>query len=121
MLLICLATTFSISFLLTKLPLKRILLGLVILLSWLINQKAKSKSKRLVPFYGTDRTSHPQTLNVEDILYDDNFRGMKDHFLMCGRGRRPALPSLPLLNNRVLVQLFHLREQGSATWDEVKY
>ncbi|KAK3795700.1 hypothetical protein RRG08_026369, partial [Elysia crispata] len=49
------------------------------------------------------RTLHPQTLNVEDILYDDNFRGMKDHFLMCGRGRRPALPSLPLLNNRVLV------------------
>ncbi|KAK3779226.1 hypothetical protein RRG08_025514 [Elysia crispata] len=66
-----------------------------------------------------ERTSHPQTLNVEDILYDDNFRGMKDHFLMCGRGRRPALPSLPLLNNQVLVQLFHLREQGSATWDEV--
>ncbi|KAK3756170.1 hypothetical protein RRG08_064277 [Elysia crispata] len=29
-----------------------------------------------------ERTSHPQTLNVEDILYDDNFRGMKDHFLM---------------------------------------
>ena len=46
---------------------------------------------------------------------------MKDHFLMCGRGRRPALPSLPLLNNRVLVQLFHLREQGSATWDEVSF
>ncbi|KAK3698268.1 hypothetical protein RRG08_026366 [Elysia crispata] len=68
-----------------------------------------------------ERTSHPQTFNVEDILYDDNFRGMKDHFFMCGRGRRPALPSLPLLNNRVLVQLFHLREQGSATWDEVKY
>ncbi|KAK3732258.1 hypothetical protein RRG08_030601 [Elysia crispata] len=47
-----------------------------------------------------ERTSHPQTLNVEDILYDDNFQGMKDHFLMCGRGRRPALPSLPLLNNQ---------------------
>ncbi|KAK3783012.1 hypothetical protein RRG08_015352 [Elysia crispata] len=66
-----------------------------------------------------ERTSHPQTLNVEDILYDDNFRGMKDHFLMCGRGRRPVLPSLPLLNNQVFVQLFHLREQGSTTWDEV--
>ncbi|KAK3770798.1 hypothetical protein RRG08_036400 [Elysia crispata] len=70
-----------------------------------------------------ETTSARITVTVSHLrsLIDDKFyRDCKRHFLMVGKGRRPDLPILQTLTQRVLIQLYFIKEEGNSSFRELK-
>ncbi|GFO39763.1 hypothetical protein PoB_006626800 [Plakobranchus ocellatus] len=69
-----------------------------------------------------DTISARITVTVSHLrfLIDDKFyQDCKRHFLMVGKGRRPDLPTLQSLTQRVLVQLHFIKEEANSSFREV--
>ncbi|KAK3793936.1 hypothetical protein RRG08_033511, partial [Elysia crispata] len=60
-----------------------------------------------------------QTTDSMDLVFDEDYNALRDHFLARGRGRRPSLPQIQSPTNKILLQLFLLREQSNSSWQEV--
>ncbi|KAK3739320.1 hypothetical protein RRG08_041641 [Elysia crispata] len=62
-------------------------------------------------------------MDPKALIDDEVYKCLKNTFLVCGKGRRPDLPP-DVRNNRanqkVLVQLYYLREDDSKPWSEVE-
>ncbi|XP_064636439.1 uncharacterized protein LOC135493239 isoform X1 [Lineus longissimus] len=57
---------------------------------------------------------------ISPALCDDHFEVFKRNATAKGRGRRVALPADVRCNNRLLLQLFLIREKEGQTWDELR-
>ncbi|GFO14987.1 hypothetical protein PoB_004149200 [Plakobranchus ocellatus] len=55
-----------------------------------------------------------------DCIYDDVFQALSRHFHMSGKGRRPDLPQDLTLTNKLLLQLFILKEEGHESFRMLK-
>ncbi|GFN75700.1 hypothetical protein PoB_000220600 [Plakobranchus ocellatus] len=61
------------------------------------------------------------TLNLMlDLLKDDVYISLADHFLWTNRGRKPKLPDIPTLTNGVLLQLNLIKDEGQSSFRELK-
>ncbi|GFO19537.1 hypothetical protein PoB_004604200 [Plakobranchus ocellatus] len=62
------------------------------------------------------------TLNsMLDLLKDDVYTSLADHFLRTNRGRKPKLPDIPTLTNGVLLQLNLIKDEGQSSFQEVRF
>ncbi|KAK3739666.1 hypothetical protein RRG08_053521 [Elysia crispata] len=69
---------------------------------------------------GSTIFNYSRTGTLSDILKDDVFMSLADHFLRQNRGRRPNLPHIATLTNGLLLQLNLLKEQEDCSYRERK-
>ncbi|GFO24638.1 hypothetical protein PoB_005114300 [Plakobranchus ocellatus] len=51
----------------------------------------------------------------------ETYSALESHFLSKGKGRQPTIPRIEAPSNRLLPQLFFLKEDGLASWDTVSF
>ncbi|XP_059171883.1 uncharacterized protein LOC131952959 [Physella acuta] len=58
-------------------------------------------------------------MEFKAFIEDETYRFIKDRYLHKGKGRPKGIPKDIVRNNKILVQLSHLREEGHFSWSQV--